>query len=99
MLKAPPRQRAVVDHFDIDVARVVADALDELEHRFLRAFELLAKALAVKDQQAGDVELRIHLARPSGNLGDHAQGLVGREGAHVKNLVQGGADFHRCGPM
>ena len=86
----------MVQHLHIDVARVVADALDEFEHGLLRAFELLAKPLAVKYQQTRDIEFGVDMARPCGNLGHHCRGVKGGEGANVEHFVEGGAVGHKC---
>ena len=97
-LPKPPRlQQAVVHHFHVHMACVVADALHQFENCLLRPFQLLAKTLAVKDQQASDVHAGIGRAGVGRNLGHHLQRLVGGEGAHIEDFVECGV--HKSGPI
>ena len=97
--EAPRGQFAVVQHLQVDVAAVPADALQQRQHLFLPAFKLLAKAHAVKNQQPGDVALRVGQAGLGGDVPDEAQRGFGRQGADVKDFLQRGAYFCHCGSM
>jgi len=89
----------MVQHLHAGVARVVADAFGELEHLLLRALQLLAKAHAVEDQQAGDAQAGILHTGTAGDLGDDARGLIGCQGTHVQGFIKAVGGRHRCGAM
>ena len=85
--KPPLCQWAVVNHFQVGVAWVFANAFKQGQHQFLAAFQLLAKTHAVKHQQAGDAVGFIKAARLVCDIGDHrGRGCRGK-GAHVNKLV------------
>ena len=71
-------KRPLMDKPYVYVPGVQANTLEQAGHHLHAAFELLAKALAVKYQQAGDIELLVGDAGKACNVADD---LVGKRAA------------------
>jgi hypothetical protein len=65
-------------------------------HRIARAFQVLAEAHAVEDQQAGDVLLGVARARLADDGAHGGARQVLREHAAVKHLVKRWLFCHAC---
>ena len=88
--KTPCVQQALVHHVDLHMARVLADACHGREHLLLRAFQLLAKALAVKHQQPGQATLCVGRAGMACNAGHSTDRRVWCQLADIQHFIQRG---------